>query len=296
MTAFGRGEIYALAAAISWAIALIIFRRCGDDVRPFSLNLFKNGLAAALFIPVILMVHGFAWPEFSPHEWGMLAVSGFLGICVADTFFFYGLNMLGAGRIAIVDCFYVPFMVVLSMLMLDERLRAVQGVGAVLVVAGVGIAEFKPGAAPADRRRTWIGMGAGLTGLFLMAVAIIMVNPIIEAHPVLYVTEFRLIVGFATALPLLPLIDRRLPSGHWYGRDMPWRWMVLGTLIGVMLAMAFWISGFKYAPAPVVAVINQTHIFFVILFAAIFLREPLTPRKLIGAALGFGGVAIIALA
>jgi drug/metabolite transporter (DMT)-like permease len=206
------------------------------------------------------------------------------------------LNVLGAGRIAIVDCFYVPFMVVMAMVMLDERLRPVQGVGAALVVIGVGVAEFQPGAAPADRRRTWQGMAAGLGGIFLMAVAILMVNPIIEAHPVLYVTEYRILVGFFTALPLLPLIDRRLPSGHWFGRDMPWGWMVLGTLLGVMLAMAFWISGFKYADASMVAVLNQTHIFFVILFAAFFLRERVTPRKIVGAALGFAGVAIIALA
>jgi drug/metabolite transporter (DMT)-like permease len=97
-------------------------------------------------------------------------------------------------------------------------------------------------------------------------------------------------------LPFLPLVDPRLPSGHWFHRRMPWGGMVAGTILGVVLAMGFWIAGFKYTDASIAAVLNQTHIFFLIFFAAVFLKESLTPRKLFGAVLGFAGVALISLA
>jgi drug/metabolite transporter (DMT)-like permease len=295
MTSFGRGEVYALLCALCWSLAVIAFRRCGREVRPFSLNLFKNGLAAVIFVPVVLVAHGTAWPAFTLSEWALLAISAVIGISLADTLFFHGLNLLGAGRMAVVDCLYIPFVVGLSLVFLGERLHGGQGLGAALVVAGVVLAEFQPGEVAADRRRTWRGVAAGASGLFLMAVAIVMINPIIKEHHVLHVVEVRLVMGALAALPLLPLVEPRLPTGHWFQRGMPWRWMVGGTLLGVVLAMGFWVAGFKYTEASVAAVLNQTHVFFVMLFAALLLRERLTPRKLMGAALGFAGVAVMAL-
>ena len=75
MTSFGRGEIFALLCAVSWALAVVVFRRCGDEVRPFTLNLFKNVLASVVFVPIVLLVHGISWPAFTGREWLFLAVS-----------------------------------------------------------------------------------------------------------------------------------------------------------------------------------------------------------------------------
>ena len=64
-------------------------------------------------------------------------VSGVLGIAVADTLYFRALNTLGAARMGVMGNLYSPFVIVLSFLFLSERLTALQGVGFVLVSAGV---------------------------------------------------------------------------------------------------------------------------------------------------------------
>ncbi len=37
------GEVWALLAALIWSVAVILFKRTGEEVPPLALNLFKNG-------------------------------------------------------------------------------------------------------------------------------------------------------------------------------------------------------------------------------------------------------------
>ena len=47
------GEILALAAAVVWAFAVIMFKKSGEAVHPIGLNFFKGALAATLLVPTI---------------------------------------------------------------------------------------------------------------------------------------------------------------------------------------------------------------------------------------------------
>ena len=61
----GFGEVLSLACAVSWAFVLILFRQTGRSVHPFALNLFKNVIAFALFIPTILLWYGLQRPAMA---------------------------------------------------------------------------------------------------------------------------------------------------------------------------------------------------------------------------------------
>ena len=78
-----------------------VFRRSGESMPPFELNLSKNVLAFTLMLPTVLLWHGFTPPEFSGAELAVTLVSGMLGIALGDTLYFRALNVLGAGRTGI---------------------------------------------------------------------------------------------------------------------------------------------------------------------------------------------------
>ena len=54
----GWGELFALSSALVWALAVILFRRSGETLPAFELNLFKNFFGLILLIPTILLVDG----------------------------------------------------------------------------------------------------------------------------------------------------------------------------------------------------------------------------------------------
>ena len=69
------------------------------------------------------------------------------------------------------------------------------------------------------------------------------------------------------------------------------------VLIGLtLLNAAMGLNQEGKASASVAAILNETASIFILLFAALFLREPLTARRLWGVALTFGGVGVMLLA
>jgi DME family drug/metabolite transporter len=69
--------------------------------------------------------------------------------------------------------------------------------------------------------------------------------------------------------------------------------MFLGTLFGSYLSIIAWLAGFKYAQAGIAALLNQTSTVFIVVFAWLFLKEPMTRLKVAAMAMAFAGTVII---
>ena len=116
------GETFALLAALVWAFAVILFKKSGETVHPLALNLFKNALAAGLFLPTMAIFGETLARQAPASDYLLLLLSGALGIGIGDAMFFKSLNCIGAGLWSIVSCLYSPFIISLSMIWLGERL------------------------------------------------------------------------------------------------------------------------------------------------------------------------------
>src|SRR5262245_9762522 len=111
------GESLALGAALVWSTSIILFKR-SEAIRPLGMNLFKNVVGIAL-LGVTLLAMGRGLDTQRPAgDWIRLAVSGVLGIAVADTLVLTALRRLGPALLAIVDCVYAPTIVLVSVIFL----------------------------------------------------------------------------------------------------------------------------------------------------------------------------------
>lgn len=292
------GKFYAVTCAFLWAVAVVLFRRAGEDVAPLALNLFKNVLGLGLLLLTLAFAGLSLVPEDrTPGDWALLMLSGVIGIAVADTLFFASLNLLGAGRSAIVDCLYSPLVIVFAFGLLDEPVGPMLLVAAALVGAGILVGTWDPdvrdgGERPGDLLR---GVLLGAVSMALMAFGIVIAKPVLEVAEPFWATAVRL----AGALPLLLVLGlhrRHRASIVACFRPGPHHRFVLpSSFIGAYLAMVLWILGFKYAEAGTAGVLNQTSNLFVLLLAWLFLREPLTWRRLVAIGLGFSGAVAVAL-
>lgn len=291
----GLGEALAILSALAWSAGVIIYKRLGETLAPTRLNLMKNLLVLGLLLPT-LAVMGAPPPQLSATELAITLFSGLLGIAVADSLYLTALNQLGAARMGVLGNFYSPFVILLSFLLLGERLGPLQLVGFALVSSGVLVVGMPSVRSPAERRTQRLGLLLGISSIALMAVAIVLVKRILEAQPLIWMVALRLAGGIGGLLLLFAWRRESPLPARAERAQIRWPIVLLGAFVGQYLSMVFWLGGYKYAPASVAAILNETTSIFIVVLAALFLHEPLNRRKLLGVALTLSGVACMLLA
>ncbi|HEX7502482.1 MAG TPA: DMT family transporter, partial [Acidobacteriota bacterium] len=196
------GKIMALLCAVVWAGAVILFKLAGDRIRPLALNLYKTALTVALLFPALLLLKIPLVPVAPGKHWLAIAASGILGIAVSDTLFFACLNRLGAGMTAIVDALYAPFVMTATWLVLLQGPRLEQIGGALLVIAAVLVVAYRKSGSPLPTRRIMSGIFFGVAAMAIMAVSIVLMQPVLSGVPVLWVTELRMLSALVVLLAM----------------------------------------------------------------------------------------------
>jgi drug/metabolite transporter (DMT)-like permease len=288
------GIVCSLGTAVSWASAVILFKVSGEAMPPAGLNCFKNVVALALFVPTLVVLQ----PEtqgLGVRDVLVLLVSGALGIGVADSLFFASLNRLGAGRSAIVDCLYSPFVVAGSMLLLGERLTALQATGGGLIVGAVLATAGGPKIAT-PRADVVRGVLYGAAAMALMAVSIIIVKHELERLPLVLTTSVRLLGGvIVIALTAVVHSPTRRDVARAFTPQPAWRLGIPASVLGAYVALLLWVGGFKYISASLAAILNQTSALYTVVMAAVFLREPLAPAHLVALVMALSGSVLVLL-
>jgi len=289
------GEVFAVACAAVWALAVVLFKRSGETLPAFELNLFKNLLGAVLMLPTVLLIEGSALPEFSPRQWLIVLVSGIIGIAVADTWYLRALNLMGASRTGVVASLYSPFVVILSMLFLGEVMAGWQLAGFVLVLGGILLVTWRSNRMDVSLRALRLGVFHGAAAVLMMAIGIVMIKPILEGEHFFAIAGLRLAAGSVAMLMFAAVTGGFGRMIERYRQPQPWPTIVIASVLASYVSMILWLAGYRLAPASIASVLNETAAVFIVLFAWWMLGEALSPRRVLGAALTFGGVCAIVL-
>ena len=291
----GIGEICSVACGLLWAIVTISLKRAGESVPPFELNLFKNIGIALLLVPAVLFFEFDAWEMFSSSDAWILILSGVLGVCIADWFLLASLNLLGAGRNAILDCLYSPFVIIFAWFALGEQLTPNRIGGGLLVVAGILIATL-PKRNSGKVKKLSRGIAYGIVAMISMAGAIVLAKPVLEKAPFFAAMEIRMLAGITTGfLGLLAVGKFQKFTKYSTSPEFPHLRVWVGICLPAFFAMCLWIQGYRLLDASVASILNQTSTFFILGLAYWFLGEKLNFAKILGALVAFGGVVIVVL-
>ncbi len=292
-----QGEAYALLTAITWAFALVLYKRGGERVSPLALNLFKNVVSLAL-LTLCLLVLGERFgtlARFHRHDLYALALSGVIGIALADTLFFASLNRIGVGIFSILDCLYSPLAALFAWILIAERLAMPHYVGGVLILGGVFLASRHPPPPGRTRGKLVTGILLGALSIGMMAFSVVLAKPVLEAEdfPLVWAAAIRL--GAGTIILLLQTAaspNRRIVASV-FRPSSAWRFIVPASILGSFLSYLLWIASFKYLAATTAAILNQTSVIFAIILATIVLNEPFTRRKGLAVGLATTGILVV---
>jgi len=287
------GEAFSLAAALVWAVAVVLYKKVSDTVHPIALNLFKNAFSLALFVPTSLLAGGSGLGSIAGRDLFALVASGVLGIAISDTYLFKALQTLGAGLYAIVVCLYVGLVVALSFVFLGERLTPLQFAGVAVIAVAIAVAVYEPDRSHRERRQVLLGLAYGVVAMLSVAISVVLMKSALGRVAVFDTIVLRVGSGFVALLPFA--VGRAGGRVLATLRGPHWTSMLWGSFLGMYGATLLWVLGMKYTLASVASSLNQLSNVFVFVLAVLFLHERLTARKVAGILVATAGAMLVIL-
>jgi drug/metabolite transporter (DMT)-like permease len=290
------GKIMALLCAVVWSGAVILFKLAGDNIRPLALNLYKTALTVILLMPLLWLAKIPFFPStVQGRDWLAIIASGILGIAVSDTLFFACLNRLGASMTAIVDCLYAPFVMTATWLVLLQKPRLEQIGGALLVIAAVLVVAYRKSGSSLPTRRVVSGLIFGTLSQAIMAISIVLMQPVLSRASIFWVTELRMLAALTVLLVMFARQKNRRQQLAPLWQKGSRHYAFWGALLGSLISMMLWVGAFKFTAVNSAAVLNQTNTVFVVVLATVFLKEAFTRRRLLATILAVAGSLLVLL-
>lgn len=298
------GETLALLAALCWSIGLTLFRVPLRDRGADQVNFFKCSLGTVLFcVAAWAIAPADPLRGFTSEQMAIMAISGIVGMSLADSFLFMAIARIGGTRAIMLHATNPIFTVALAWISLREELDPLVLAGIVAAVVGtvLVVADRVGGREQHLRGRRSAGVLTGIlaalgqaAGLLLMRRVFVEIDDQLQEDVTLYlpVCAIRLAAG---ALGLLAWSLYRYPrevlpmliSGR------AWRQMALPTLVGTFLGILFMVSSLSFASTGVVAALTSMTPIFLMGIGLLVLKERYGPRSYLGVLIGVGGVVLL---
>lgn len=245
----------------------------------------------------------------------LFLLSGVIGIGIGDAGLFQALPRLGSRlSVLILQCLTAPIAALVEWLWLGTTLGATEIIGALMILAGVGVAiapgEHNPIPRPALIVGGWFGL-LGATGNALGAVISRKAYAVAHDHQETLdggTAAFQRILGGLLVSAILLLFAKRqyirmpgdssdtsvvTPAAEKWRRIAPW--VLLNSLAGQTLGVSAMQWGLETTPTGVVMSITALTPLAVIPLARIFENEKITARSLLGGAIAVSGVICLTL-
>ncbi len=325
------GELAALANAVIWAGLSVVLGRLGTRLSAVRVNAFQLCFAGAFYLLLVPFAGGMQlFAGITPLRFLGLLATAVLTMGMGDSLYFTSISRIGASRASPISVSAFPLITLLfGALLLGERLSLPVLGGAVLIAGGIAllVSESRPPAAtrsesadgaPAPiagasgdaleaephgagnlagearhgsaRRSLLIGVALVLGAAVCWSAATLGLRVASAGLPAVAVTAIRVP---AAALFLLILLRGRgrLNTGGIRRRD--WTLIAAAGLIGTGLGSLTYIIAIQDTGAGLTALLTSTSPLWVLPLAALFLRERLTRRVVLGAALALGGIWLV---
>ncbi|MBX3611058.1 MAG: DMT family transporter [Hydrogenophaga sp.] len=292
-----RPEALALIAATCWAVAALFSAPAAQRLGAVAFSRWRMLFASLLLWA--LAIWGGGWRSLDASAFGLLAVSGVIGIFVGDTALFACMNRLGPRRSGVLFATHALFSLLLAWLFLSESLWGWALVGAGMLVSGVMLAILRGRRNDEDhaweqtRGRLAVGVSLGLLAALCQSVATLMLKPLMASGiDAVAGSAMRMSTAFG-AHALLWLTGWSQARAR-----LAMRWREAGQVFGsaaiaMALGMTLILQAMKLGQAGVVAILSSvTPIVVLPLLWLVYRRRPAWGAW-VGATLAVVGTALI---
>lgn len=276
-----------LLTAFFWGGTFIAGRALAGHVAPFSAAFLRFAVAAVFLLLFLLRAEG-RIPALRKRQAVPILILGMTGVFAYNYFFFKGLQLIEAGRAAVIIANNPIGIALLSALLFKERLSRIQVAGILLSVAGAVFVVTR--GQPAQLLSGGFGVGELLIfGCVLSWVTFSLVGrSVLKTLSPLAAIFYAALVGTATLF--LPACGEGLLSSIGRYRVIDWLAIFYLGFFGTVAGFVWYYDGIKkIGPTKAGLFINFVPVSAVVL-AFFVLGEPITPSLFAGTLLVVSGV------
>ncbi|MEY2721226.1 MAG: DMT family transporter [Steroidobacteraceae bacterium] len=277
--------------AALWGGTFIAGRIAAPELPHFTISALRFWVAFAILAPLLLVVEK-RIPRLSARDLGFTALLALFGLVIYNLLFLGALELIPAGRTALVVALN-PILTAMTMaIVFGERLQQHRWLGILLALSGVWIVLSKGDPSLLLQRvgrGEWLMLGGACCWAIYTVVGRYALNGEAAASP-LALTTVTTLWGALMLTAGMPL-----EWDGWQVHDISfaaWASIVYLGAGGTALAFVWYAEGLQQLGAARTAVFNNLVPVFGVLFGTLLLGEPLLISMLIGGAVAITGVTL----
>ncbi|MBB1469468.1 DMT family transporter [Pseudoalteromonas sp. SG41-5] len=291
----GFGELFAILAAIVWALSTILYKGFSHHLTPMQLNISKGVLASAMMLATIAITQDAALPHHLT-SWLWLIAGGMIGIAIGDSAYFTALRNIGPARTLVIESLAPALVGVFNILLLNHYLSPFAWCGIVLTTIGVVIAIKPEKTLPqVDHQHYRKGVLCALAAAICQALGMVMSKGALnnEHMSSLWAALIRLAAGTMTvALVVAVFKSSEFKQALTLRGISGKQWFFAAVFLGTFLGLWLQLGAVKYTDPAIAQTIFATAP-LIVMSIGFIKREPVTNKMLIGGLLALIGVGVL---
>jgi drug/metabolite transporter (DMT)-like permease len=278
-----------VATTMGWGGSFVAIKQALHYLTPLQLVWMRFVPASLVFLLLLGLRERQAVWALGRAEWRSLTVMGLLGVVVYHMALNTGEQLIPAGTASLVIALNPAFVVLLSALFLRERVDWMQVLGLALAFWGLFVIVRYASGGQVDFRYLQ-GVLITVAAPLAWAGYTVLSRPLSKRYPALAIT------GAATFFGTLPILLTtrsellsRIATLPWDG----WLSVLYLALICTVAGFTVWNAALRHLEASQAGSFVYLSPLWGVVFSQVLLHEPMNPALFLGAAIVFGGVALV---
>jgi drug/metabolite transporter (DMT)-like permease len=272
---------------VFWGSNFTVVKIAVRDIPELPFNALRLLVAAAAFLVTLAVVEGA--PRLTKAEWLRILVLAAVGQVIYQLCFLGAVSRTTVANSALIFAFTPIVVALLTAVMGHEHIPGTRWVGALISLAGIYLVVGTARGAEATVFGDLLATGA----MLCWALYTVGSRPMLATRSPVVVTGYTMAVGSILYLPIAAPGLRQL---EWSAvRPAAWTALVLSALLALYVSYMIWYTAVQSIGSTRTSVYSNITPLVAMAVAFIWLGEPVTTRKLIGAAAVIAGLAVTKL-
>lgn len=293
------GEVAGVLTAICWTASALSFSLATRRAGSLAVNIARLVFAMGMFMVWSKVMRGSWTPsDASPEAWKWLSISGLIGFVAGDYCLFKSYSYQSAKLSMLIMSLAPPVATLAGAVILHEKLNWLNGLGMLLVLAGIAIVILKRPDDEKNKSRLNYpvkGLLLALGGAVGQGVGAVFSKLGMGNYDPFASSQIRTITGIAGFVVIITLAREWRSIRYSLKNNKAMTPLLIGSFFGPFLGVSLSLLAFQHTSVGIASTLIATVPVFILIPSVIFFHEKLNWKEVAGAFLAVAGMAIFFL-